>query len=182
MPDHDKIRKHKHLQMFGQVLHDPALWHLNRHSVARGFLVGVFVAFIPLPGQMIIAAALAIVGRANLPISVALVWLTNPLTIPPVFYSAYQLGTWIMGIPEQGFSFELSWQWLGQSMGEIWQPLFLGSMVCGVAGGILGYTGIQWMWRVLVIRRWKGRYHHSRESAKTALRHHPDRGESDNGR
>lgn len=175
MPDHEKIKNHSHLQIFGKVLHDPALWHLNRHSVAKAFFIGLLIAFVPLPAQMIMAAGLAILVHANLPIAVALVWLTNPLTMPPMFYSAYQLGAWLMGIPEQGFNFELSWEWFGQSMSSIWQPLLLGSLICGIASGIIGYISIQWMWRVMVVRRWKKRHHHSRESLKTALRHDSDK-------
>jgi uncharacterized protein len=47
--------------------------------------------YMPPIGQMFMAAAAAIVLRVNLPISVALVWITNPLTIPPMFYFAYLL-------------------------------------------------------------------------------------------
>ena len=41
---------------------------------------------LPIPGQMFIAVALAIIFTANLPISFALIFVTNPLTMPAVFY------------------------------------------------------------------------------------------------
>ena len=58
LPDAHKIRDHKHLRVFGTLLHDPNIWHLNRHSVAGAFAVGLFMAFVPMPLQMIPAAAL----------------------------------------------------------------------------------------------------------------------------
>ncbi|MDH5777262.1 MAG: DUF2062 domain-containing protein, partial [Gammaproteobacteria bacterium] len=73
MPDHDKIRQHPHLnKMFGTLLHDPNLLHLNRRSVSGAFFIGLFMAFVPMPFQMVPAAALAIYFRTNLPISIGL--------------------------------------------------------------------------------------------------------------
>ena len=77
MPDPALIREHKSLRFLGTLLHDPNLWHLNRHSVARAMAVGIFAAFIPMPFQMLLAAFLAINVRSNMPISVGLVWLTH---------------------------------------------------------------------------------------------------------
>ena len=85
MPDQHLLRSHRSLRWLGTHLHDPNLWHLTRKSVSRAFLVGVFCAFLPIPGQMIVAAALALLCTSNLAISIGLVWLTNPLTMPPVF-------------------------------------------------------------------------------------------------
>ena len=99
MPDPESIRSQKSLRFLGKLTHDPNLWHLNRHSVSRAMAAGLFAAFIPMPMQMLLAAGLAVWIRSNLPISVGLVWLTNPITMPPVFYCTYKLGAWLMQVP-----------------------------------------------------------------------------------
>jgi len=157
MPNHDTVRNHKHLKLFGTLLHDPNIWHLNRHSVAGAFAVGLFCAFIPVPFQMFIAAALAIVVRVNLPISFALVWITNPLTIPPIFYFAYKLGSWVLQEPTHDFSFELSFDWLMVELGAIWQPFLLGCLILSIITSVLGYISMQLLWRLHIIRYIKRR-------------------------
>ncbi|MEJ2467045.1 MAG: DUF2062 domain-containing protein [Candidatus Thiodiazotropha sp.] len=148
LPHHDKVRKHKHLQVFGKLLHDANLWHLNRHSASGGFAVGLFMAFVPLPFQMVMAAAAAIIFRVNLPISVALVWITNPLTIPPIFFFAYLVGTWVVGAPPQAEPFHFTLEWIEHGgLNEIWLPLLLGSFICGTVASVTGYLLILWIWR-----------------------------------
>ncbi len=158
MPDHDKIRNHKHLnQVFGTLLHDPNLLHLNRRSVSGAMFVGLFFAFVPLPTQMIMAAGTAILLRVNLPISVGLVWLTNPVTMPPIFYFCYKVGTWILGTPLREVAFELSWDWIGSELAAIWQPFLLGCAVVGVSSGALGWVIVRLLWRLHVVRHLKAR-------------------------
>ena len=156
-PDPDTIRNHKNLRCFGSLLVNPGLWHLNRHSVAKAFAVGVFCAFMPIPFQMLLAAAIAIMVHCNIPISVALVWLTNPITMPPVFYFCYRLGAWILGVPAQQFDFEANLDWVLNSMLHIWQPFLLGCLVSGLVFAMLSWCVIHVAWRVMVTRRWKGR-------------------------
>ena len=158
MPDHKAIREHKYLQCFGKLLHNPDLWHLNRHSVARAFFVGLVCAFTPVPFQMVLAAGGAIMVNAHLPISVALVWLTNPVTMPPMFYGAYKLGVWVLHTPEKSFDFELSFEWLGNEMAVIWEPFLLGCLILGIATGLLSYVGIKLLWRWSVVRKWRRRH------------------------
>ena len=149
LPDPHKIREHKHLRLFGQLLHDPNLWHLNRRSVSGAFSVGLFAAFVPVPFQMVLGAAGAIIWRVNLPISVGLVWLTNPVTMPPVFYFCYKLGTWILGTPlHEGITFELSFRWIMEELSTIWQPFLLGCFVSGVVSAVAGNVIIRLLWRL----------------------------------
>lgn len=152
MPDHDTVREHRHLRVFGDALHDPNLWHLNRRSASGAFAVGLFVAFIPIPLQMVIAAALAILTRVNLVIAVALVWITNPLTIPPMFYSAYRLGAWLLDQPVRQVHFEFNLEWFMGELAAIWQPLLLGSFILGTLSGALGFALIRGLWRLRLTR------------------------------
>ena len=159
MPDHETIRNHPHLnKIFGTLLHDPNLLHLNRRSVSMAFAVGLFMAFVPVPFQMVLAAAAAIIIRCNLPISVGLVWVSNPFTMPPLFYFCYLVGTWILGIDEtEKFAFELSWDWLMSELAAIWEPFLLGCAVVGIISAAIGYFGIRLLWRLHLISHLKQR-------------------------
>jgi len=158
MPDHEKIRNNKQLnKVFGTLLHDPNLLHLNRRSVSSAFFVGLFMAFVPLPTQMVMAAAIAIIVRCNLPIAIGLVWITNPITMPPIFYFAYKVGATILNTPHRQFSFDLSWEWLGSELAAIWEPFLLGCAVSGLVAGTLGYISIRLLWRLHIISTIKER-------------------------
>ncbi|MGB1199499.1 MAG: DUF2062 domain-containing protein [Thalassotalea sp.] len=159
LPDHQKIKSNKHLQIFGDLLHNGNLWHLNRRSVAKAFAVGLFFAFIPVPFQMVLAAGIAIIVHANLPLSIALVWITNPLTMPAIFYFCYLTGTWILGASEQEFAFEASWQWVVDSISTIGPSFLLGCGVLAVVFSLLGYFSINALWRYSVAKEWKKRQH-----------------------
>lgn len=119
MPDPESIRSQKSLRFLGKLTHDPNLWHLNRHSVSRAMAAGLFAAFIPMPMQMLLAAGLAVWIRSNLPISVGLVWLTNPITMPPVFYCTYKLGAWLMQVPPRTLPDHLTWEWISQELVQL---------------------------------------------------------------
>ncbi len=121
----------------------------------RCFAVGLFMAFVPLPSQMIMSAGLAILMGVNLPLSVALVWVSNPITMPVLFYFAYKLGAWVMHVPPQPFHFELSWDFIMQQMSTIGPPFLLGCAICGVGSTIIGYFGIRGLWRYSVVRSWQ---------------------------
>lgn len=157
LPDPHFVRSHKSLQFLGHLLHDPNLFHLNRHSVSGAFFVGLFVAFLPTLGQMPLAAICALLFRVNLPISVALVWISNPLTMPPIFFATYELGRWILDSPQIHFSMELSWEWFKEEFPNFWRPLLLGSVITGLISGGIGYIAMQLIWRLHVVSQWRRR-------------------------
>ena len=159
MPDHKTMREHPHLQKFGHRLTEPRLWHLNRRLVAAGVALGLFVGFIPIPGQMVVAAALAILFRVNLPTSVMGVWITNPFTMAPIFFFAYKVGAWVMQIPAGHPAFTLTWDWFGKEFLTIWQPFLLGCLICGIVASLLGVLFVRIAWRISVIRSWYRRKH-----------------------
>ncbi len=157
LPDPAAVKKNKALKIFGTLLHDSNLWHLNRKSASLGFGIGLFYAFWPVPFQMWLSAATAIPARANLPLSVGTVWLTNPITMPPIFYFAYIVGTWILGTPQHEFAFEVSWTWLMNSLETIGPAFITGCLVCGLVFGLAGYFTLNAIWRLSVKKAWQKR-------------------------
>ncbi len=157
MPDHQRVKEHKHLQIFGSLLRSSDLWHLNRHSISGAFSVGLFIAWVPIPFQMVLAAAAAIYFRVNLPISVGLVWITNPITMPILFWLAYWVGAGILGTPPINIEFAQSYQWLKDILPLIWKPFLLGCLINGTVSAVAGYYGIRTFWIWHVGRQWKRR-------------------------
>ncbi len=154
-PSPAALREIKLLRVLGDWIYEPNLWHVNRYSASMAFFVGLFVAFMPIPGQMVLAAILALLLRCNLPLSIGLVWITNPLTMPAMFFLAYSVGALMIDVPMQPLEFQLNWHWLRESIGAIWRPLLLGCVICGLFFGSLSFFLVSMMWRWRVVSRWK---------------------------
>lgn len=157
MPNPQKIREMRDLRFLGSLLHDPNLFHLTRHSVSVAFFFGLFIAFLPIPFQVVLAALVAFVVRCNLPITLALVFTTNPLTAPIILIACYKFGANLLNIPARNFEFELSFQWFLSEFLLIWQPLLLGCFLASCFFGCLGYLTIQWVWRWNIVTKWEKR-------------------------
>ena len=171
--------------MLGESIHQANLWHMNRHSVAKAFAVGLFCMWIPTPLQTVIAALGAIYFRAHLPLSVVLVFITNPITIPPMFYFAYKLGSFLLGMPAESVPMDLSWDWFTTTLGEIWRPLLFGSLILGLISAMIGYLSIHIIWRKSVRRRWQERketreYHKAKRAMEKELMKEVKRSEAEN--
>ena len=158
MPNPETVRNHKYLRCFGSLVANPGLGHLNRHSVANAFAVGLFCAFMPIPFQMVLAAAIAIMVKSNIPVSVALVWVTNPVTMPPLFYLSYKVGAWLLSMPVEHFVFESSLHWVINSMFHIWQPFILGCFALGIFFAVASWCAVHVTWQIMVSKKWRGRH------------------------
>ncbi len=157
LPDSHALREHKALRPLGKWLQNPQIWHFHRRAVAGAAFIGLFVSFVPLPMHMLMAAAIAIVTRCNLPLAVALVWVNNPLTMGPAFFFAYKLGAWLLNTELSVSHVDISLSWLETRFSEIWRPLVLGSLVCAWVSGMTAYIVVRIGWRVRVVRRWSAR-------------------------
>lgn len=155
MPDHKKLKEHKHLRHLGSNLHDPNLWHLNRRSASGAFAIGLFFMWMPIPMQMLFAAFAAVFFRVNLPLSVILVWISNPITMPPLFYGAYLLGASVLGVEKQEFVFEISLSWFFESITTIGPAFMLGCLICGAVSSAIGFASIRLLWRFSVLSQWR---------------------------
>ena len=156
--------ENKSLRFLNKWLHKADVWHFNRRYAARAMLVGLFFAFIPLPTQMLFACIGCIFLRANLPLAIACVWTTNPLTMGPVFYGCYRLGAFLMN-EKIAMVKDVETDWIANNFITIIEPLMLGSLICGVIFAALGYTLVDILWRWRTVKKWHKRQqkqqHHS---------------------
>jgi len=136
LPAPETVRNQSSLHWLRDLLHEGDLWHLNRRSIAGAAFIGVFCAFLPMPFQMLLAALLAIAYKCNLPLSVVLVWISNPLTYIPIFLFNYRVGAWLL---------------------EQLIPLWTGSLVTGLVLAAMAFGTVKLGWRLLVQRRWQAR-------------------------
>jgi len=171
-PSPKTIRENKALSCLGESIHQPNLWHLNRHSVSRAFAIGLFCTWLPIPLQTLLAAVLAVYYRANIPISVALVFVTNPITIPPMFYFAYKFGSWMLGMTPEPVDMNIGWEWFTTTLGQVWQPLLFGSLTLALFSSLIGYFTIRLIWRNSIKKRWEERseIRHANKAKKAMIK------------
>lgn len=157
VPDPATLQKHQSLRFFSRWLQDGNLWHLNRRSARGAFAAGLFAALMPMPGQTFLAAALAIGLRVNVPIAIALCWVTNPLTMAPIFYLCYNIGCWVLGMPAGQVDFQMSFDWLLESLDLIGKPFLVGSLVFASFCAGTSYLLVDRIWIWAVRRSWRKR-------------------------
>lgn len=159
LPDPSKIKQNRYLSVLGDALNHAQFWHLTRHSVAGAFFIGIFCAFLPIPLQMLLAALLAITFKRNLPLSVTLVFISNPLTMAPIFYFNYWLGCILLNQPSTYNTLQIDdlWVWLSINFNHIGKPLMVGSITAGIVFGLIGFTTIHLFWLWTVKSKWKKR-------------------------
>jgi len=153
-PDPKKLSQYRSLAWLGHVMHDTKLWGFKRSSVAKGCAVGLFCCMIPMPLQMLLAALIALSWGANIPLSVALVWISNPLTMAPMFYANYKFGTWLLQTPSYHLDFEWSKTWIIEQLHLLWKPLYAGSFAGGLIVATIAFFAVQLLWTWQVRRNW----------------------------
>ncbi len=129
------------------LLHNPAYWGIRRKTVVPGFSLGLFIAFTPVPAHTLLGVLLALVLKVNIPATIIGTLLMNPLTFVPMFVLAYRLGLFLLGLEPQPFEPQLSLEWLTHGFISVWQPLLLGCILCGALASLIGFIGLDLLWR-----------------------------------
>ena len=156
-PNRDAVKEYKMLNFLGSSLFHEDLWKFNRISFCRAVVIGLFWGWMPMMFQMIPAAYCAVVFRANLPLSVAGVWISNPITMPAMMYFAYIFGNNILGLNPIYNEFKLNSEWIISALGNIWEPLLVGTLIIGVVSSVIGYFLMHISWKIYAYSRLKKR-------------------------
>ena len=125
----------------------------NRKMISRGVLIGLFIAFIPMPMQMAAVVAVTPFIRFNVPIAIAMCWLSNPITMPPMYYMEYLTGSFILGMEPEPVQMTL--EWFKNNLSKIFIPLYVGTAFYSVFGSIVGYFLVNWLWKLSVYKEKK---------------------------
>jgi len=140
---------------------------INRKSVSRGVLIGLFWGFIPMPMQMLGVMATTPFLRFNVPVAISMVWLSNPFTMPPMYYMEYLTGNFILG--REGLSdIELTMDWFTQNMGDIFIPLYVGTAFYSIVVSSFVYFLINRLW-IASVRKEKSEKEEKRRKHKNKL-------------
>ena len=150
-----RLRETWYFKLLGPRLTDSRLWSVNRRAITTAFGTAIAIYFIPLPMHPLLGVLAAMIWRQNLPTMLGTLLILNPLTVVPLYYMAYRVGTLVLGQPVGQFAFKLSWDWLQTGLGSIWKPFLVGCLICGVVGGFLAYRTLELIWRISTVNRLK---------------------------
>jgi uncharacterized protein (DUF2062 family) len=125
--------------------------------------LGLFVAVIIPVMHTAIAALLAIPARANVAVAALFTLVVNPITIPPLYYAAYRIGSWelhhdaplVNHAAAERFSGELSRLlfWIHEASGSI----AVGVLTIAAVAAVVGYAVAALVWRFWSHSRWRQR-------------------------
>lgn len=121
--------------------------NIDEFALARGVSLGLFVGLTPTVGiQTAMMIAGSLVFRANFPAAFLVSFVTNPLTMAPIYFGFNRLGQLL-----------LSWLPIsrppvldvGDGIAEETLALLLGSLAIAAPASLIGYFSFLWLWRKL---------------------------------
>lgn len=131
------------------------------HSVALGTAIGMFVGMTPTVGtQMIIVIVVAFLTRPffsfNRIAAVLTVYVTNPLTIIPIYWFNFKVGTWFIpsAVTYDDFvaivQFDSHEKWYARVMllvRDLGAPLLVGCLIVAIVSSVATYPIMRWLLR-----------------------------------
>ncbi len=141
------------------VLHTVLHADDDPHAIGLGVGLAMFVTFLPLVGlQTVISIGLAALFRANKAVCVPIVWITNPITLFPIYTGCWAVGRAVvpsasgtteadvarLGEVEVGLLAPDSWKDLATQLVALGTELWVGCMIVGLVLGLLSYFLARW--------------------------------------
>ena len=146
-----KTSKHHKLKDFIKKYKIPPEYlSTSRRMVSKAVLIGLFIAFIPMPMQMLAVLVMMPFFKINVPIALAMCWLSNPFTMPPMYYMEYLTGSFILGT--EVAPVEMTIEWFSENIDDIFIPLYFGTLLYSVFGSLGGYWLVNHFWKGSVHR------------------------------
>lgn len=164
-PERGALEKLWCLKPFAALVQGRGCWSFNRSRVINAFSLGLLIAFVPptppLPLHLTLCAVLGLLFRLNIPVLVATVFVSNPVTWFPQVAGSLWVGAKLMDLDLMPVFQSLNHRNAGAQLLQLWEPLLLGALVLGVCAAATGYLLAQCAWRGRVLYR----LHRRRERA-----------------
>lgn len=167
LPTHQSITGNRWLAWCTPWIGHHNLWHLHRRSVAGGVAVGLFAGLVPGPLQVLSSILLSILFRTNLPVAALTTLYTNPLTVVPLYYLAYQYGALVTmhdAVDHLPATFSMSGHTLTSWvpalidwMVALGKPLAVGLPLLAITLAAIGYLLVDNAWKIYVRFTWHRR-------------------------
>ncbi|HEY1125260.1 MAG TPA: DUF2062 domain-containing protein [Sphingobium sp.] len=166
MPSRESLENNRFVRPVAHRVLAPQLWRFTRRSVPRGVALGLIVGILlMIPGIQIAGAALlALPVRANVPLAVAMTFLSNPATTPFILGLAYYVGRIMLGRSGDISAFTALiehhaslGEWTNWLIGETAPVMLFGLTVVSVVTAAVGYFAAKWFWRERMGRKWRNR-------------------------
>ncbi len=157
LPRRSNIHRYPVLKWFSKLAYDRSfLWSFRGSAIIPALFFGLWVAMLPIVGiQMLVVFFLALFFRANLPVVVALQWISNPLTMGPIYFADYRIGMEILKLV--GVEYEMNkllkpnYDWSNfnyadfLSLLDTFPPMMIGGSIIGIFLGVVAvflYNGM----------------------------------------
>jgi len=133
----NKVTIQKQLyKYFGNKLELDYLYNTDEKNISKTFLFSVFIAFIPIPMQMLLIAFLSIKFRFNIILGVSLAWITNPISMPFIYYLEYKVGNLFF---HSDIDFKFDTTWILNNIDNIFVQLYTGAFIFAFSFSILSF-------------------------------------------
>jgi len=148
LPRRSNVHRYPVLKWFSQTAYERSyLWSFRRTEISSALFWGIWISMLPIVGvQMIVVFFVSLLVRANLPLIVALQWISNPLTMGPIYFADYKIGLSVLNLlgvdykknkllsPEYNWS-EFSFYDLLRLI-DTFPPMMVGGSVLGISLGL----------------------------------------------
>ncbi len=113
----------------------------NPNELARGMAVGIFISITPIiPFQTVAAILMAFLVRGSKAAAVLGTWLSNPLTIPLVYYVNYKVGCLLLGYESAADRIVFGSLFQLMELGlAVTSAMMVGGVIIGTILGVIAY-------------------------------------------
>lgn len=134
-----------------RVLERGGCLHVDEYAIARGVAVGLFIGLTPTVGiQTFLMIGASLAFRANFIAAYIVSFVSNPVTMAPLYYGFSQLGELLLRHSPFATSHI---EGLAEEVAQETLELVVGSLMIAIPAAVCGYLVFVWLWRALQVQR-----------------------------